>query len=262
MTMADQVRSTGPRSTGHHVPAVARHRQLPGARRAAARVAEVPRQRRRAEDAVHVGRVARARGRAICGRGSGSSPAARNRSPNVGSYVALRDRRPVVHRRPRRPGPRSRPTTTPACTAGAPLKDHGGRCSEFRCPFHGFTWALDGDLRFDPGATGTSNTSTTTTSRSPRPRSTRGAGSSSSTRTPRPGRSPTSSARSCPSSSTAGSSRIATSRPTSRRSSAATGRSPRRRSASRTTHRPRTRRPRAISATSTARSTSGTTSPG
>jgi nitrite reductase/ring-hydroxylating ferredoxin subunit len=29
---------------------------------------------------------------------------------------------------------------------GRQLKDHGGRCSEFRCPFHGFTWALDGQF--------------------------------------------------------------------------------------------------------------------
>ncbi len=33
---------------------------------------------------------------------------------------------------------------------GRALKDHDGRCSEFRCPFHGWTWALDGDLRFIP----------------------------------------------------------------------------------------------------------------
>jgi phenylpropionate dioxygenase-like ring-hydroxylating dioxygenase large terminal subunit len=29
---------------------------------------------------------------------------------------------------------------------GRQLKDHDGRCDEFRCPFHGFTWALDGEL--------------------------------------------------------------------------------------------------------------------
>jgi phenylpropionate dioxygenase-like ring-hydroxylating dioxygenase large terminal subunit len=33
---------------------------------------------------------------------------------------------------------------------GRQLKDHGGRCSEFRCPYHGFTWALDGRLSFVP----------------------------------------------------------------------------------------------------------------
>jgi nitrite reductase/ring-hydroxylating ferredoxin subunit len=33
---------------------------------------------------------------------------------------------------------------------GRQLKDHAGRCSEFRCPFHGFTWALDGTLAFVP----------------------------------------------------------------------------------------------------------------
>ena len=33
---------------------------------------------------------------------------------------------------------------------GRQLKDHGGRCSEFRCPYHGFTWALDGTLAAIP----------------------------------------------------------------------------------------------------------------
>ncbi|HEY7627545.1 MAG TPA: aromatic ring-hydroxylating dioxygenase subunit alpha [Ilumatobacteraceae bacterium] len=33
---------------------------------------------------------------------------------------------------------------------GRQLKDHGGRCSEFRCPYHGFTWALDGSLSSIP----------------------------------------------------------------------------------------------------------------
>jgi len=33
---------------------------------------------------------------------------------------------------------------------GRQLKDHGGRCSEFRCPYHGFTWALGGTLASIP----------------------------------------------------------------------------------------------------------------
>jgi phenylpropionate dioxygenase-like ring-hydroxylating dioxygenase large terminal subunit len=33
---------------------------------------------------------------------------------------------------------------------GRTLKDFDGRCSEFRCPFHGFTWRLDGTLRYLP----------------------------------------------------------------------------------------------------------------
>ncbi|MBC7633786.1 aromatic ring-hydroxylating dioxygenase subunit alpha [Aeromicrobium sp.] len=33
---------------------------------------------------------------------------------------------------------------------GRVLKDADGRCSEFRCPFHGFTWRLDGKLRYYP----------------------------------------------------------------------------------------------------------------
>ena len=33
---------------------------------------------------------------------------------------------------------------------GRRLKDHDGRCEEIRCPFHGFTWALDGALKRVP----------------------------------------------------------------------------------------------------------------
>src|SRR3954452_11632633 len=33
---------------------------------------------------------------------------------------------------------------------GRALKDYDGRCSEFRCSFHGFTWRLDGTLRTYP----------------------------------------------------------------------------------------------------------------
>jgi phenylpropionate dioxygenase-like ring-hydroxylating dioxygenase large terminal subunit len=35
---------------------------------------------------------------------------------------------------------------------GRALKDHGGRCSEIRCPYHGWTWALDGSLRSIPAS--------------------------------------------------------------------------------------------------------------
>jgi phenylpropionate dioxygenase-like ring-hydroxylating dioxygenase large terminal subunit len=33
---------------------------------------------------------------------------------------------------------------------GRQLKDHGGRCSELRCPYHGWTWAIDGELAAIP----------------------------------------------------------------------------------------------------------------
>ena len=33
---------------------------------------------------------------------------------------------------------------------GRRLKDHGGRCGEIRCPFHGFAWNLDGTLQDVP----------------------------------------------------------------------------------------------------------------
>ena len=110
-----------------------------------------------------------------------------------------------------------------------------------------------------PRAAGTSSTSTTRSSRCPRPRSARGAGSCSSTPIPMPGRS-TSSSATCPSTSIAGSSRTATSRATCKgdpgqledRPGGVLRVVPRRRR--------RIRRPRPTSATSTARSTSGTTS--
>lgn len=35
---------------------------------------------------------------------------------------------------------------------GRRLKDHDGHCSEIRCPFHGFAWALDGALTDVPAA--------------------------------------------------------------------------------------------------------------
>ena len=34
---------------------------------------------------------------------------------------------------------------------GRRLKDYNGRCSEIRCPFHGFAWTLDGELQDIPG---------------------------------------------------------------------------------------------------------------
>jgi phenylpropionate dioxygenase-like ring-hydroxylating dioxygenase large terminal subunit len=33
---------------------------------------------------------------------------------------------------------------------GRRLKDHAGRCGEIRCPYHGFAWTLDGDLKDVP----------------------------------------------------------------------------------------------------------------
>jgi len=35
---------------------------------------------------------------------------------------------------------------------GRALKTYDGQCTEFRCPFHGFTWRLDGTLRSVPAA--------------------------------------------------------------------------------------------------------------
>ena len=80
----------------------------------------------------------------------------------------VRDRRPVVHRRAHAPGRDQGVLQRLPAPRPRQLKDHGGRCSEFRCPFHGFTWALDGALRVDPGAVGLRARRRTTSSRCPR----------------------------------------------------------------------------------------------
>ena len=76
---------------------------------------------------------------------------------------------------------------------GRALKDYDGRCSEFRCSFHGFTWRLDGSLRYTPapGRVPGDRGRTATTGGCRRPRSGCGAGSSSSTPIRTPNRSRT-----------------------------------------------------------------------
>ena len=70
--------------------------------------------------------------------------------PEVGDHVALRDRARLLHRDPR-PAPDEIKAYPNACLhRGRRLKDHAGRCSEIRCPFHGFAWALDGALKDVP----------------------------------------------------------------------------------------------------------------
>ncbi len=69
--------------------------------------------------------------------------------PDVGSFVLyeIADMSFIVTR----VGPNEIKAYYNACLhRGRALKDQDGRCSEFRCPFHGWTWALDGDLRFIP----------------------------------------------------------------------------------------------------------------
>ncbi len=146
---------------------------------------------------------------------------------------------------------------------GRALKDYDGRCSEFRCSFHGFTWRLDGTpaLHAGAGRVPRDRGRPRRLAAARRPRSGSGAGSSSSTPTRTPSRSRTSSAR-CPSTSPAGTSSTATCRPTSRRRSGATGRSPRRRSTRGCTSAPRIPSPRPTSATRTPRSTSTATTRG
>ena len=147
--MADQAEADRTPLDRHHVPAVARHRPLPGARRAApssrrgssAATTFPPSATRRAS-----GTSARSSG---CGSGCGSSPAARSTCRTSAATSSTRS-----------PTCRSSSCARPeheikayynACLhRGRQLKDYDGRCTEFRCPFHGFTWALDGALARSP----------------------------------------------------------------------------------------------------------------
>jgi nitrite reductase/ring-hydroxylating ferredoxin subunit len=65
--------------------------------------------------------------------------------PHVGSYVVydIADRSFIVTRSA--PG-EIRAYYNACLHRGRQLKDHDGRCTEIRCPFHGFAWNLDGEL--------------------------------------------------------------------------------------------------------------------
>src|ERR1700685_1458100 len=68
--------------------------------------------------------------------------------PDVGSYVVYDiagDSYLVVRTRDG-----IKAYVNPCLHRGRALKDYDGRCSEFRCSFHGFTWRLDGSLRYTP----------------------------------------------------------------------------------------------------------------
>jgi phenylpropionate dioxygenase-like ring-hydroxylating dioxygenase large terminal subunit len=70
--------------------------------------------------------------------------------PAVGDYVVyeITNQSFVVIRTPR--GIRA---FVNACLhRGRTLKDNDGGCSELRCPYHGFTWDLDGELKHLPAA--------------------------------------------------------------------------------------------------------------
>ena len=140
-------------------------------------------------------RLASSARRSGCGSGCGSSPAARSTCPNAGDYVALRDRRACRSSSSASTTDEIKAYPNACLHRGRQLKEYDGHCTEIRCPFHGFAWALDGSLAGRAGARGTSPTSTRRGVRAcPRSRSARGPGSCSSTRTRTPSRSRTSSA--------------------------------------------------------------------
>ena len=74
--------------------------------------------------------------------------------PEVGDRTVYDDRGPVGRDRARGGAARSAPSTTPACTAGASSATGPGRAEQLRCPFHGWTWNLDGSLKAIPCALG------------------------------------------------------------------------------------------------------------
>lgn len=69
--------------------------------------------------------------------------------PEVGDYIVyeiVRDSWVVI-----RTAPDEIKAYPNACLhRGRRLKDHDGHCSEIRCPFHGYAWALDGALKDVP----------------------------------------------------------------------------------------------------------------
>ena len=118
---------------------------------------------------------------------------------------------------------------------GRQLKEYDGRCSELRCPFHGFAWQLDGQLHDVPAAWDFPHVDQRPDDFNlPECSVDTWAGFVFINPDPTPARSPSTSARSS-SSSRSGTSATATSRRTCRASSGPTGRSRRRRSARRTT---------------------------
>ncbi len=88
-----------------------------------------------------------------CGRRSGSGRATSITSRSRATTTCTRSATP--RRSSCAPMPaRSRRTTTPACTAGTALKpaETCGFSKDLRCPFHGWTWSLDGQLVDLPGS--------------------------------------------------------------------------------------------------------------
>ena len=73
--------------------------------------------------------------------------------PNVGDHIVyniVHDSLIVV-----RTGPDEIRAYVNSCLhRGTMLRDHGGCVKQFRCPFHGFTWNLDGKLTVIPGQWG------------------------------------------------------------------------------------------------------------
>ena len=69
--------------------------------------------------------------------------------PKVGSYVVYEicDRSYIVVRSAQ---DEIRAYPNACLHRGRALKTYDGRCDEFRCPFHGFTWQLDGALKSVP----------------------------------------------------------------------------------------------------------------
>ena len=145
-------RSPRPRAPGHQLPGAARHRHAERCPRSSA--AQQP-----FDDGptfVPVERYTSPSSSSSngprCGTGRGRWRAARSTSPTSATTSsttspAARTSWCAATRA------RSRRSTTSACTAGACCATEGGcRATEFRCPFHGFGWNIDGSLKNIPCA--------------------------------------------------------------------------------------------------------------
>ncbi len=133
-----------------HLSTAARRGQPRGARDLPARVALRRRPDVRSGRALHVARVLPARARRSCGTACGRWRAARR--PSLTSAITSCTTSPDVRTSSCAAPPSAIQAFHNVCRhRGRLLREVGGtRSSEFRCPFHGFAWEIDGSLKHVP----------------------------------------------------------------------------------------------------------------
>ena len=135
------------------LPGAARRGDPPGPGEPPGHVRRLPRaDRHRAVVATSTATSTGARS-SRCGAASGRWRAARSRSPRSATRSSTRS--PTGRSSSSAP-PRTRsgPSTTRASTAARSCAPAPGQVKRFRCPYHGFTWNLDGTPARDPVAVG------------------------------------------------------------------------------------------------------------